>query len=72
MLNKVFFVQGSGDRYCEFKVHRFKEHGFVALESIASRGIYIGMIPDGKVRPTVDTGDKNVRLFPEVVSCKYQ
>ena len=55
---------------CHFKIHKVKDQGYVSLESRASPGIKIGMMKDGKVRPTVDTGDKNVRLYPEVVQCK--
>ncbi|XP_074641254.1 lipoxygenase homology domain-containing protein 1-like [Tubulanus polymorphus] len=59
--------QGEGDRYCHFKMSRYKDNGFITIESIASRGLFIGMTPDGRIRPTVDTGDTNVRIFPEVI-----
>ncbi|CAH1776005.1 unnamed protein product [Owenia fusiformis] len=59
--------QGSGDESCQFKVERYKEKGYVTLESISNRGLFVGMTPDGSVRPTVDTGANNVRLYPEVL-----
>ena len=58
--------------YSQFKVIKYKEKGYVALESVANKGVFIGMTPDGKVRPTVDTGEKNVRLYPEVIQCKLK
>ncbi|XP_064626993.1 lipoxygenase homology domain-containing protein 1-like isoform X2 [Lineus longissimus] len=58
---------GSGDSYCHFKVHRYKEFGYVTLESVACKGLFIGLTPDGQIRPTVDTNEKNIWLFPEVI-----
>ncbi|ELT98105.1 hypothetical protein CAPTEDRAFT_225952 [Capitella teleta] len=60
-------VNGKGGTYCHFHVDRVKEKGYLTLESVSSRGIFVGMSPEGKIRPTVNTGDKNVRLFPEVI-----
>jgi len=41
------------------------------LESAAYNGMFVGMISDGRVRPTVDTGQKNVRFYPKVIQCKH-
>ena len=66
-----FYFQGNGDRYCQFKVEKYRERGFVTLESVASRKHFIGMTDDGIIKPTVDTGADNVRFYPEVIECKY-
>lgn len=44
--------------------------GYVSLQSASQRGLYLGMKPDGRVWPTVDTGVNNVHLYPQVVECK--
>ena len=64
-------VQGSGDETCHFYVHSFKDKGYITLESTLHKGIFVGMMSDGRVRPTVDTGQKNVRFYPEVIQCKF-
>ena len=64
-------VQGSGDEACHFSVHRFKDKGYITLESMFHKGMFVGMISDGRVRPTVDTGQRNIRFYPEVVQCKF-
>ncbi|XP_038056107.1 uncharacterized protein LOC119728107 [Patiria miniata] len=60
-------VQGSGDDYCHFKVLRVKEKGYVSLQSVASGDVCVGFVPYGSVKPTVDTGEDNVRLHPHVI-----
>ena len=64
-------IQGKGDVYCEFKVNKIRDQGYVTLESVANQGIFFGMTPDGRVTPTVDTGDLNTRFFLEIIDCKY-
>ena len=59
--------KGTGDQSCHWKIDKIKEHGYVTIQSAISRGIYLGMTPEGKIRPTVNTGDKNVRFYPEIV-----
>ncbi|XP_013396607.1 lipoxygenase homology domain-containing protein 1 isoform X2 [Lingula anatina] len=59
--------KGTGDGHCEFRVVRYKEKGFITLESVSDRGVALGMTADGTVRPTVDTGERNVRFWPEVI-----
>ena len=74
MINLYHFaiiLQGTGDKYCEFSLHKSRERGHVSLESVAKKGIYIGLTGEGKVKPQVDTGDKNVRLYPQVIECEY-
>ena len=63
--------QGKGDQTCQFIVEKYKDKGYVALQSASQRGIYIGLTPEGALRPTVNTGVKNIWLYPEVVECKY-
>jgi len=67
----VGIVQGSGDEACHFYVHRSKDKGYVTLESALHRGIFVGMHADGRVQPIVDTGQRNVRFYPEVIQCKF-
>jgi hypothetical protein len=38
------------------------EEGHITLQSASQRGLYLGMKPDGRVWPTVDTGVKNICL----------
>jgi len=47
----------------------FKDRGYIALESALHRGMFVGMTPDGRVRLTVDTGQENIRFYPEVIQC---
>ena len=63
-------VQGTGDEACHFHVNIVKDQGYTTLESALHKGMFIGMISDGRVRPTVDTGQKNIRFYPEVIQCK--
>ncbi|XP_070556277.1 uncharacterized protein [Ptychodera flava] len=59
--------QGTGDADCHFIIKRAKDKGFISLQSAKSRGLYVGFTPDGAARPTVDTGERNVRLYPEII-----
>ncbi|XP_078677295.1 uncharacterized protein LOC144913960 isoform X2 [Branchiostoma floridae x Branchiostoma belcheri] len=58
---------GIGDRYCQFQVTKHHSEGYVTLESMKSRGVYVGIQADGKARPCVDTGEPNIRFYPEVI-----
>ena len=51
-------------------VQKHPEEGHITLQSASQRGLYLGMKPDGRVWPTVDTGVKNICLFPEVIECE--
>ena len=51
-------------------VKKHPEEGHITLQSASQRGLYLGMKPDGRVWPTVDTGVKNICLFPEVIECE--
>jgi len=62
-------AKGVGDEECHFYVRKVKDKGYVTLESALCRGMFVGMISDGRVRPTVDTGEKNIRFYPEVIQC---
>lgn len=52
---------------CQFRVGRVKNRGYVTFESVAQKGLFIGMTPAGQIRPTVNTDEKNVCFFPEIV-----
>ncbi|XP_076807722.1 lipoxygenase homology domain-containing protein 1-like isoform X3 [Clavelina lepadiformis] len=58
---------GNGDVYCHFKVHKYKQDGFITLQSMKHRGVFIGLNTNGKARPTVDTGEENTRFYPEII-----
>nr|XP_026691111.1 lipoxygenase homology domain-containing protein 1-like isoform X2 [Ciona intestinalis] len=58
---------GSGDVYCHFKVQKHKLSGYVTLQSMKHRGVFVGLNTNGKARPTVDTGDENTQFYPEVI-----
>lgn len=64
------FSQGSGDVYCHFKIHKYKLGGYVTLQSMKHRGVFIGLNTNGKAKPTVDTGDVNTQFTVEVIKCK--
>jgi hypothetical protein len=51
-------------------VQKHPEEGHITLQSASQRGLYLGMKPDGRVWSTVDTGVKNICLFPEVIECE--
>uniref|UniRef100_H2XXL5 PLAT domain-containing protein n=1 Tax=Ciona intestinalis TaxID=7719 RepID=H2XXL5_CIOIN len=62
---------GSGDVYCHFKVQKHKLSGYVTLQSMKHRGVFVGLNTNGKARPTVDTGDENTQFYPEVIKCIF-
>ncbi|ESO92329.1 hypothetical protein LOTGIDRAFT_121069, partial [Lottia gigantea] len=59
--------QGGRDEASHFIVKKYPEKGYITLESCIQRGLYVGLTNDGFVKPTVDTGGKNVCLYPEVI-----
>uniref|UniRef100_A0A8D0H2M3 Oxygen-regulated protein 1 n=1 Tax=Sphenodon punctatus TaxID=8508 RepID=A0A8D0H2M3_SPHPU len=58
---------GTGDVYCHFKVEKNLESGSVSLESVQNRGMYVGLLPDGQTKPVVNTGEKNILFYPQVI-----
>ncbi|KAK3092113.1 hypothetical protein FSP39_025311 [Pinctada imbricata] len=58
---------GERNEFSQFLVEKRKSGGYVSLQSAKQRGLYLGMKPDGRVWPTVDTGVNNIHLFPEVI-----
>ncbi|XP_071154983.1 lipoxygenase homology domain-containing protein 1-like isoform X1 [Mytilus edulis] len=58
---------GSRDEASHFIVEKHPEEGSISLQSASQRGLYLGLKPDGRVWPTVDTGVRNTSLFPEVI-----
>ncbi|XP_056377904.1 oxygen-regulated protein 1 [Hyla sarda] len=59
--------EGTGDEYCQFKVEKKYENGSVTLESVRSRGIYIGLLPNGFAKPMIHTGENNIVFYPQVI-----
>ena len=51
-----FVIQGERNEFSHFVVEKRKASGCVALQSSKQRGLYLGMKPDGRMWPTVDTG----------------
>uniref|UniRef100_A0A8C3RE76 Oxygen-regulated protein 1 n=1 Tax=Cyanoderma ruficeps TaxID=181631 RepID=A0A8C3RE76_9PASS len=58
---------GTGDEYCHFKIEKNLETGSVSLESVQNKGIYVGLLPDGQTKPVVNTGERNIFFYPQVV-----
>ncbi|XP_077208521.1 oxygen-regulated protein 1 [Paroedura picta] len=59
--------RGKGDVDCHFRVEKNLESGAISLESAQSRGIYVGLLPDGQTRPVVHTGESNILFYPQVL-----
>eukprot|EP00057_Strongylocentrotus_purpuratus_P029281 XP_011683755.1 PREDICTED: uncharacterized protein LOC105447430 [Strongylocentrotus purpuratus] len=60
-------VTGIGDESCHFLINKFKDKGYITLQSNTLRNLSVGFLPDGSVKPTIDSGETNVRLYPEVI-----
>ncbi|XP_060083246.1 lipoxygenase homology domain-containing protein 1-like [Ylistrum balloti] len=58
---------GERDEYSHFIVEKHRDLGYVSLQSGTQRGLYLGMKPDGRIWPTVDTGVNNIWLYPSVI-----
>ncbi|XP_063779799.1 oxygen-regulated protein 1 [Pseudophryne corroboree] len=58
---------GRGDDYCHFKVEKSYENGSVTLESVRSKGIYVGQLSNGFTKPMIHTGEKNIVFYPQVI-----
>ncbi|KAI1243385.1 hypothetical protein IHE44_0000989 [Lamprotornis superbus] len=58
---------GTGDECCHFKIEKNLETGSVNLESVQNKGIYVGLLPDGQTKPVVNTGERNIFFYPQVI-----
>ncbi|XP_032775722.1 LOW QUALITY PROTEIN: oxygen-regulated protein 1 [Strigops habroptila] len=58
---------GTGDEYCHFRIEKNLETGSVSLESVQHKGIYVGLLPDGQTKPVIDTGERNIFFYPQVI-----
>ncbi|KAM9025480.1 oxygen-regulated protein 1 [Ara ararauna] len=58
---------GTGDEYCHFRIEKNLETGSVSLESVQHRGIYVGLLPDGQTKPVINTGERNIFFYPQVI-----
>lgn len=65
----LLISQGTGDEYCHFKIEKNLETGSVSLESVQNKGIYVGLLPDGQTKPVVNTGERNIFFYPQVIKC---
>ncbi|XP_010127568.1 PREDICTED: oxygen-regulated protein 1-like, partial [Chlamydotis macqueenii] len=63
----VVHVKGTGDEYCHFKIEKNLETGSVSLESVRNKGIYVGLLPDGQTKPVINTGERNIFFYPQVI-----
>ncbi|XP_054250623.1 oxygen-regulated protein 1 [Indicator indicator] len=58
---------GTGDEHCHFKIKKDLETGSVSLESVRNEGIYVGLLPDGQTKPLINTGERNIFFYPQVI-----
>ncbi|XP_021244712.1 lipoxygenase homology domain-containing protein 1 isoform X4 [Numida meleagris] len=58
---------GTGDEYCHFKIEKNLEAGSVSLESVWSKGMYVGLLPDGQTKPVINVGESNIFFYPQVI-----
>ncbi|XP_052774352.1 lipoxygenase homology domain-containing protein 1-like isoform X2 [Mya arenaria] len=58
---------GGKSEDAHFLVLRHKDKGYITLQSAGQRGLFLGMTPEGRVHTTLDTGVRNIWLYPEVV-----
>ncbi|XP_075561182.1 oxygen-regulated protein 1 [Pelecanus crispus] len=58
---------GTGDEYCHFKIEKNLETASVSLESVRNKGIYVGLLPDGQTKPVINTGERNIFFYPQVI-----
>ncbi|OXB56284.1 hypothetical protein ASZ78_015616 [Callipepla squamata] len=58
---------GTGDEYCHFKIEKNLEAGSVSLESVRSKGMYVGLLPDGQTKPVINIGESNIFFYPQVI-----
>ncbi len=72
LLTLDFFQGNGGDKSCQFYVDKVREGGYVTLQNVAKRNLYLGMTEDGKVKPTIDSGGANTRFYPEVIECELK
>ncbi|XP_007487288.3 oxygen-regulated protein 1 [Monodelphis domestica] len=59
--------RGTGDLDCHFKIQRNLENGSISLESVKSKGLFIGLLPDGQTKPVLYTKDTGVFFYPQVI-----
>ncbi|XP_075351577.1 oxygen-regulated protein 1 [Mycteria americana] len=63
---------GTGDEYCHFKIEKNLETGSVSLESVQNKGIYVGLLPDGQTKPVINTGERNIFFYPQVIKFGWE
>ncbi|XP_052644258.1 oxygen-regulated protein 1 isoform X2 [Harpia harpyja] len=63
---------GTGDEYCHFKIEKNLETGSVSLESVRNKGIYVGLLPDGQTKPVINTGERNIFFYPQVIKFGWE
>ncbi|XP_059163011.1 lipoxygenase homology domain-containing protein 1-like [Physella acuta] len=67
MKDGKFDCNGSRNEDSHFLVGKHKNKGYFTLQSNRQRGMFMGFTPRGDVRPTVDSGNNNIQVFPEVI-----
>ncbi|XP_040541347.1 lipoxygenase homology domain-containing protein 1 [Gallus gallus] len=63
---------GTGDEYCHFKIEKNWEAGSVSLESVRSKGMYVGFLPDGQTKPVINIGESNIFFYPQVIKFGWE
>nr|XP_020861600.1 lipoxygenase homology domain-containing protein 1 isoform X4 [Phascolarctos cinereus] len=59
--------RGTGDLDCHFKIQKNLENGSISLESVKSKGLFVGLLLDGQTKPVLYTKDASVFFYPQVV-----
>nr|XP_020861601.1 lipoxygenase homology domain-containing protein 1 isoform X5 [Phascolarctos cinereus] len=63
----VIYAKGTGDLDCHFKIQKNLENGSISLESVKSKGLFVGLLLDGQTKPVLYTKDASVFFYPQVV-----
>uniref|UniRef100_A0A4X2KD29 Oxygen-regulated protein 1 n=1 Tax=Vombatus ursinus TaxID=29139 RepID=A0A4X2KD29_VOMUR len=59
--------RGTGDLDCHFKIQKNLENGSISLESVKSRGLFVGLLPDGQMKLVLYIKDASVFFYPQVI-----
>lgn len=67
----LYWLQGTGDTDCHFKIKKNLENASISLESMKSPGLFVGLQPDGQAKPVIYTKNGNVFFYPQVIKCMF-
>lgn len=66
-----YWLQGTGDIDCHFKIRKNLENASISLESTKSPALFVGLQSDGQVKPVIYTKSGNVFFYPQVIKCTF-